>query len=197
MDDIALQAGSLPPEDEPPPPPTIVIAGLAGAGKTALLHATSEPAGLVSAVQRRAGGRVLRCELGHVTLRGAAGVRLLALPDDPDGRLTDALPPSLLGVVFLVNSADRAGLPRAQAQIAGLLATETIPVVVAATHTGEPGALPFQELRRHLRLPALVPLAECARMDRGAVQAVLILLLHHVIDRMGGQDQIATQPSPD
>lgn len=189
--------GRMPVDDEPPPPPTIVIAGLAGAGKTAFLRATSEPAGLVSAVHRRAAGQLLRCELGHVTLRGAAGVRLLALPDDPGYRLADALPPSLLGVVFLVNSADQAGLPRAQALIADLLAVETVAVVVAATQAGKPGALPVQELRRGLRLPALVPLTECTCMQRSAVQAVLILLLHHVIDRMGSQDQIATQPSVD
>lgn len=197
VNDASLQSGSLPPDEGPPSPPTIVIAGLAGAGKTAFLQATSEPAGLVSAVHRRAAGRMLRCELGHVTLRGAAGVRLLALPDDPDYRLTDALPPSLLGVVFLVNSADPIGLPRARELIAGLLAAETIPVVVAATGAGGPGALSPQELRHHLRLPVPVPLAECARLERSAVQAVLILLLHHVIDRMGDRDQLATQPSID
>ena len=161
---------------------TIVIAGLAGVGKTAFLQAISEPAGLVSAIHRPVAGQMLRCELGHVTLRGAAGVRLLALPDAPSYRLADALPDDLLGVVVLVDAGTPDRLPRAAQQIASLQAAAA-PFVVAVTRTGARGALTLVQVRQRLGLPPGVPMTACAVQEPGTVRAALILLLHHVIDR--------------
>lgn len=168
----------------PGPPPTIVIVGLRGAGKTTFIRAISEPAGLISPVERTVDGRVLACELGRVTLRAASGVHLLALPDAPPEILVQALPDHTLGVVVLVDSTDETRLPDAR-QLLKAVAAAGQPCLVAATRGDQARALPLPYLRARLELPLLIPLVASDTMRPESVRAALIHLLHLVIEARG------------
>lgn len=170
--------------------PTIVVAGLAGAGKTTFVRAISEPAGIISTVERDAGGQMMTCEVGRVTLRGATGVQVLALPDTLPEDVFRALPPNILGVVLLVDATAAARLSAAR-ELLDRFAANGQRCLVAATRADRGDALPLSYLRVRLDLPPQIPLVACDATRPDSVRAALIHLLHLVIEERG------TGPLPD
>ncbi len=171
------------------PPVFIIVAGLAGSGKTSFIAAVSDAnvAPVQRTIDRAASGYRLHYDYGQIVVDSSLIVRLLAPPASRDLALARQLPADTLGVILTVNSVDTESFAGAEALIAEYRRHASVPCLVAATMQDLPGALSPEALRACLNVPDAVPIVSCRATDTASATAVVIRLLHLLIDRIEGR----------
>ncbi len=142
----------------------VVVAGCPGAGKTTFINAISD-AGV--------GQLVVGQDL------------VIGFYETPAGQTFHGLgiiqPPSLLGVVVVVDSHDLTTFSQARSIVGCLHTDRPAPLVVAANKQDGNGSLSPGKLRALLAVPSAVPVIACVALHRASVHAVLIHLMYQAL----------------
>jgi uncharacterized protein len=166
----------------------LVVTGPFNAGKTALIQAVNEIRGVNTDVRTETESHVkpqttVAMDFGKVTLPGGTSLHLVGTPGQRRlGFMWEVLMLECHGILFLVDSSAPATFDEAGEMLDFFSSRANgVPIFVAANKQDRPGALPPEEVGRHLRLvgpgqqgrvTALPPLG-CVADDRASVMMTL------------------------
>jgi signal recognition particle receptor subunit beta len=158
--------------------PKIVVIGPEGSGKTTFIsHASaagSAPPGVTQGDETDHGGMDfgwLRWKNFDITLYGIPG-------GNPGSRDIPALHHAM-GVVIVINTSDPGRIHQAK-DLAGIVAKQRIPFIIAANRMPQEPAMTENEIRTALQLPRGIPLLFISANNRNDVHQVLESLVDYI-----------------
>ena len=132
--------------------PKIIITGPFHSGKSSFIHKVSTKAVSVDRI-----GTTIALDHGYIDYSGL-GADLFGTPGQERFEfMLDILKKDAFGVILIVDSTDPSTFDRAKEMLQHVR-KEAIPYVIAANKKDVPGALPVDEIRAKMQLPAEVPI---------------------------------------
>jgi small GTP-binding protein len=163
----------------------ILVTGAFNAGKTTFIHSISEinPVYTDKKMLNSEELTTVAMDFGRITVDEGLSLYLFGTPgQERFDFMWEILREDIIGFILLVDST----VPDidATARILGFLSEESdIPFVVACTKQDQKGALPLESIRESLELDD-IPVLPCVATERESVKAVLLTLLHNILEHM-------------
>lgn len=150
--------------------PRVLVAGLPGSGKSAFVHAASQPTG---GTKRAEGG--VAFDYGHADGPGVE-IELLGMPgQERFAFLLPVLTRGTAGLLLVVDSTERKALAEA-AELGKLVGTD-VPTVVVANKRDLKNPMSVEEIRTGLNLADAVPVMEVVATEGQGVRETLETLI--------------------
>jgi uncharacterized protein len=170
----------------------VVVTGPFNAGKTTFIKAVSEITVLsterqVSDTSAEGGGETtVAMDFGRITISDDVVLYLFGTPgQERFSFMWETLSEGMLGFVVLVDGSSKDSIADAKAMIEFFTEMSDVPFVVAANKVGAADTAAADRVRSELGVDPSVPLFAVDARDRESVKAVLLGLLHRILDSMG------------
>jgi hypothetical protein len=171
----------------------VVVTGPFNAGKTTFIRAVSEITVLsterqVSDTSGEGGGETtVAMDFGRITVSDDVVLYLFGTPgQERFSFMWETLSEGMLGFVLLVDSKDTDSHEDARSMIRFFREMSDVPFVVAANKVYPENTEQLRTVRASLELEDQIPLFAVDARDKEGVKAVLLGLLHRILDSMGG-----------
>lgn len=159
--------------------PRIVITGPAGSGKSSFVASASDEGHSIDRQGMNGDATTVAMDFGYLELGGFR----ITLYGTPGHTRFDPLIPSLvrhaMGVVVLIDATKQETFPRAR-DLISRVAGHRMPVVIAATRSGMPGAAAEQEIRRMLMVSGDIPVFCISALEKTDTHRVLESMVDHI-----------------
>ncbi len=169
----------------------IVVTGPFAAGKTTLIRTISEITVLstereiTDETRSRKAGTTVAMDFGRITIDRELVLYLFGTPgQDRFDFMWEILGEGMLGYVLLVDAEREESLAEALSILDAFRRMARVPFVVALNRAAGLDPAGEQHLRDVLALAPDVPVVPCDATDRESVKAVLLALLHAVLDSL-------------
>ena len=167
----------------------IVVTGPFAAGKTTLIRTISEISvlstekGVTDETRSRKTETTVAMDFGRITIDADLVLYLFGTPgQERFDFMWDVLGEGMLGYVLLVDGERRESLEEARGILAAFRRMSAVPFVVGVNRTVGLDPEDEAEVRRALDLDPATPVVPCDVTDRESVKAVLLALLHTVVE---------------
>ena len=178
----------------------IVVTGPFAAGKTTLIRTISEISvlstekGVTDETRSRKAETTVAMDFGRITIDTDLVLYLFGTPgQERFDFMWDVLGEGMLGYVLLVDGERRESLDEARGILTAFRRMSAVPFVVGVNRTVGLDPEGEAEVRHALDLDPSTPVVPCDVTDRESVKAVLLALLHTVVELL---DVPAPAPGP-
>lgn len=169
----------------------VVITGPFNAGKTTFIKTISEITVLsterkvTEASREGTGETTVAMDFGRITISDDVVLYLFGTPgQERFSFMWETLSEGMLGFVLLVDAKDSSSYADAASMIRFFRTMSDVPFVVAANRLPPGDAQELVAVRSALGLDDDIPLMALDARDRESVKAVLVRLLHRILDSM-------------
>ncbi len=169
----------------------IVVTGPFSAGKTTLIRTISEitvlstEKDITDHTKSRKAETTVAMDFGRITIDRDLVLYLFGTPgQDRFDFMWEILGEGMLGYILLVDSSRQDSLDEAVGILAAFRKMARVPFVVALNRSTGVAPHDEQHVRDVLELGDDVAVVACDATDRESVKAVLLALLHSVVDRL-------------
>lgn len=169
----------------------IVVTGPFSAGKTTLIRTISEitvlstERDITDSTRSRKAETTVAMDFGRITIDRDLVLYLFGTPGQERFEfMWEILGEGMLGYVLLVDASREDSLAEAVGILAAFRKMAPVPFVVALNRAEGPDPADEERVRETLELDPDVPVVPCDATDRESVKAVLLALLHSVVDEL-------------